>query len=116
MKRVALGVAVLALAVLGLMTVSATAEEEAAETQMFTDQKCNMCHGVSTVGIEAKTKSEKMKGPDLVNLAGEWDGEKMIAYMTEEVEKDGKKHKQFKGTDEELQALVDWLLEQKAEG
>ena len=34
----------------------------------------------------------------------------------EEVEQEGKAHKKkFKGSDEELQVLVDWLLEQKAE-
>ena len=36
--------------------------------------------------------------------------------MKREIDKDGKEHKkEFKGSDEELQALVDWLLEQKAE-
>ena len=105
------------LLVLGLiaMTAGAGAEEALpAGQQAFQDVKCNMCHGVSTVGIESKTKSEKMMGPDLVNLGKEWDAEKLTAYMNREIDKDGKEHKkEFKGTDEELQALVDWLLEQR---
>ena len=35
---------------------------------IFLAQKCNTCHSVSTEGIAATTKSEKMKGPDLINL------------------------------------------------
>lgn len=81
----------------------------------FLELKCNMCHAVSSVGIEAKTKSEKMFGGDLVGLGRVWDAKALAAYINQESEKDGKKHKKgFKGSDEELQALVDWLLEQKA--
>ena len=119
MKRVAFGFAVLGLAALALVAVSAAAEEEAMAPghEAFASLKCNMCHAVSSAGIEAKTKSEKMFGGDLVNLAGEWDAEKMRAYINREIEVDGKEHKkEFKGSDEELQAIVDWLLEQKAEG
>ena len=40
-----------------------------------------------------------------------------MQYVKKEVDKEGKSHtKPFKGNDEELQVLVDWLLEQKAEG
>ena len=119
MRRVAFGIAVLGLATLALVAVSAGAQEGemAAGHEAFTGLKCNMCHSVSTAGIEAKTKSEKMFGGDLVNLGEEWDAEKMRGYLNQETELDGEKHKkEFKGTDEELQALVDWLLEQKAEG
>ena len=40
---------------------------------VFEAQKCNLCHAVSSAGIEAKTKSEKLKGPDLVNLAKDFE-------------------------------------------
>jgi cytochrome c553 len=120
MRRLGSAVAALGIVVLALMAVSATAEEEAAQPaghEAFQNLKCNMCHAVSTVGIEAKTKSEKMQGPDLVGLGEKWDAKALAAYMNKDIDKDGKQHKkEFKGTDEELQALVDWLLEQKAEG
>lgn len=101
----------------GLIGLTAATAEEPMPVgqQAFLDVKCNMCHAVSTVGIESRTKSEKMKGPDLVNLAKTWDAKKLTAFMKQETEVEGEKHKEFKGTDEELQALVDWLLEQKAE-
>ena len=120
MKRLGWGVAALSLAVLSLIFVSASSGEEvAAGQQVYLDQKCNMCHAVSTVGIEAKTTSEKMKGPDLVGLAKHEtlaDAATLAKYIKQEAKLDGEEHKKgFKGTDEELQALVDWLLEQKAE-
>ena len=77
---------------------------------LFTDtHKCNMCHAVPAAGIEAKTKSEKMKGGD---LGGKIEAEfaEIAAYVRKEGELDGKTHKKpFKGTDEELKAIIDWL-------
>jgi cytochrome c5 len=81
---------------------------------VFLAQKCEMCHGVSTAGIEAKTKSAAMAGPDLVDLAPERDAAWISQYLKKEVQLEGKDHKKaFSGTDEELKALVDWLLAQK---
>lgn len=76
----------------------------------FETLKCNMCHSVSTAGVEAK--SEKMFKGDLVDL--DYEAEWLAQYIQQEIEVDGEPHKkEFKGTDEELQAIVDWLLEQK---
>jgi cytochrome c551/c552 len=81
---------------------------------IFVNKKCNLCHSVSTQGIEAKTTSEKLKGPDLVNLANKHKPKWIGRYLKKKVKMNGKFHKRsFKGTDEELQTLVDWLLEQK---
>jgi cytochrome c5 len=107
--------------VLTVVAVLAAAGDvkQAKGQQVFVDMKCGMCHGVSTAGIESKTKSEKMYGGDLakLKLGDGWDNEEAVMkYIKQESELDGEKHKKgFKGTDEELQALVDWLLEQKAE-
>lgn len=84
------------------------------EKTIFVNQKCNLCHSLSTQGIEAKTMSERLKGPDLVNLASKHKSKWISRYLKKKVKMNGKLHKtSFKGTDEELQALVDWLLEQK---
>jgi len=106
--------AVLVAAVLtvGLLAPSTAAGEDPAldGKALFTEtHKCNMCHAVPAVGIEAKTTSEKMKGAD---LGGKIEAEfaEIAAYVRKEGELDGKTHKRpFKGTDEELQAIVDWL-------
>jgi len=99
----------------GLASVPAGAADDAGQTA-FLAAKCEMCHAVSTAGIEARTKSESMLGPDLVNLAESRDAKWLVEYLKRETDLDGKEHKkEFKGSDEELQTIVDWLLEQKAE-
>ena len=77
------GILVLAATAVALITVAsltpgvtpAFAEDADAGQEIFLAQKCNTCHGVEAVGIEAKVKSEKMMGPDLTNVATERDAE-----------------------------------------
>jgi len=84
--------------------------------QIFEEWKCALCHSVSTVDIKAKITSGESAGPDLVDLADSYETDWIIKFVRGEVTKEGHTHKKpFKGSDEELQAIVDWLLEQKAE-
>jgi cytochrome c5 len=79
---------------------------------IFMAQKCNMCHSVSTAGIEATTKSATMKGPDLVNI--KIDAAAITKFLHKETEMNGKKHpKDVKLADADMKALVDWVLAQK---
>src|SRR4029453_3037936 len=79
---------------------------------IFLAQKCNMCHSVPPAGIEKTTKSEKMAGPDLVNV--KTDAATMSKYLPKQADLNGKKHvKAFPGSDEELGALVAWIQAQK---
>lgn len=120
MKQLAsFSIAAAALAVLVLLFTAPVITVAAAQTspdmpqgqELFLAQKCNLCHSVPTVGIESKTSSDKMKGPDLVDI--DLDAPTVKAFITQKSELDGKKHKKAaKGTDEELDALVDWLLSQ----
>lgn len=77
---------------------------------LFVENKCNTCHSVDSQSIE-KT-SEKMKGPDLSNAASllesaEW----AKSFIKREAKKDGKSHvRPFRGSDEDLEAIVDWLM------
>ncbi|MGE0640667.1 MAG: cytochrome c [Thermoanaerobaculia bacterium] len=81
--------------------------------EVFLAQKCNTCHSISTQGIEATTKSEKMKGPDLVDVVQAHEKSWIADFLHKKVDLEGKKHaKEFKGTDEELNALIDWLWAQ----
>ena len=79
---------------------------------LFLAQKCNMCHSVPSAQIEKTTKSASMAGPDLL---GDMDKDKLVKFMKKEVpDAAGKTHsKEWKGTEEELNALADWLLENK---
>lgn len=84
--------------------------------KIFMAEKCNLCHSVSSAGIEATTKSEKVRGPDLTGVAERHDSDFLVSYLRQDVELKGEKHKKgFTGSDEEIGALVSWLLDQKAE-
>jgi mono/diheme cytochrome c family protein len=82
--------------------------------QIFLAQKCNLCHSVSSAGIERTVKSEKVAGPDLTNLAAKEDAGQLTRFLRKEGELNGKKHgKGFTGSDEELGAVISWLQQQK---
>lgn len=102
--RISLAVA-LALAP-GMVSIGNAADGKA----LFLDKKCNLCHTIDSQGI-VKT-SEKMKAPDLSNASGlvesaDW----LKSFLKKEVKKDDKGHqREFKGTDGELDAVVQWLM------
>ena len=80
--------------------------------QIFRDQKCDTCHSVPTASITATTTSEKMKGPDLVNVKE--DAKTLTAFLTRTADLKGKKHpKEVKLSDADLSALINWILAQK---
>lgn len=107
--RLTLTIALAAVTAL-LITPAGVAAADLDGEVLFTEtHKCNMCHAVPAAEIEAKTTSEKMKGPELGGKV-EAEFEAFAAYLRKEGDLDGKQHKkEFKGTDEELQAIVDWL-------
>ena len=81
--------------------------------QIFLAQKCNLCHSIPPAGITATTKSEKMKGPDLV-AESKRDAKLLNGFLRKTSDIGGKKHaKQFTGSDEELGALIAWLQKQE---
>jgi mono/diheme cytochrome c family protein len=82
--------------------------------QIFLAQKCNLCHSVSSAGIQATVKSEKMKGPDLTGVTPKMDARVLNDYLRKKAEIKGKKHgKEFTGSDEEIGALIAWLQKQE---
>jgi mono/diheme cytochrome c family protein len=108
-SRYALTLWSLALAGLLLLALPATAEDVPAGQQTFVDAKCATCHSVAAVGIEAKVKSEKMRGTDLSGYTAE-DPAAVMAFLRKEAQMDGEDHKkEIKASDEELQAIFDWL-------
>ena len=100
----------LTLTVLFALFVSAPAALAEDGQEVYMAERCNMCHAVAAVGIEAKTSSEKMLGPDLSGYQSPVDFETLAAYMRKEAELEGGKHKgNFKGSDEDLRTMMDWL-------
>ncbi len=82
--------------------------------QLFLSQKCSVCHTVSSAGIQATTKSAKMKGPDLTGVAPKLDARLLNDYLRKKAEINGKKHgKEFTGSYEEIGALIAWLQKQE---
>jgi cytochrome c2 len=76
---------------------------------IFTAQKCEVCHAVSSADIKA---TGKIKAPDLSAVAVQ-DATLLGKYLRKQGQIKGKNHvKPFTGTDEELGALIAWLQKQ----
>lgn len=74
--------------------------------KVFVDSKCSMCHTVKSAGIESK-KSDAI---DLSTVGKDRTVEFLTKYLKKEVKLNDKDHKSsFKGTDDELTKLVEWL-------
>ena len=83
---------------------------------LFVSSGCNKCHSVSTQGIEATAKSEKMRGPDLAKAGGKHEAAWIVGLVTKQELLDGKKHKgKFKGSDADLQVIATWVASLKEE-
>lgn len=86
--------------------------DDPAGKKIFVDNKCNMCHIIKSAGIESK----KSDATDLSNVGAEMKKDDMIKYLKKEMKLNDKVHKTaFKGTDEELTKLVEWLSTLKTE-
>ena len=80
--------------------------------QIFSDSKCTKCHSIKSLEM-VSTKDDPV---DLSNVGATQDAEFLKKYLVKEETMNDKKHKtKFKGSDEELDALVNWLLTLKTE-
>lgn len=74
--------------------------------KVFVDNKCNMCHTVTVAGIESK----KSDAVDLSTVGKDRTVEFLTKYLKKEAKLNDKDHKaSFKGTEEDLTKLVEWL-------
>jgi cytochrome c5 len=106
-----LAIAVVVLALLPLALTPAQAEDPPGKA-VFVAQKCDMCHGIESLGIAPK--SEKMKAADLSAVGSRMDQAAIASYLAGEAARDGANHKKpWKGTDEELKQLATWLASLK---
>lgn len=82
---------------------------------IFLAQKCNLCHAISAAGIDSIVKAPAMRGPDLGGVVAGKGADWATKFLKHQVNLDGKPHKkEWTASDEDLQALVAWLGEQKA--
>jgi hypothetical protein len=71
-----------------------------------------MCHTVTTEGVESK----KSDAVDLSTVGKDKTEEFLLKYLKKETKLNDKDHKSsFKGSEEDLKILVDWLLTLKGE-
>ncbi len=114
--------AILAAAALALAAVPVNASAAADGKEIFLSSKCTKCHSIKALGIERqKSEDEDMEDPnakqppDLSKVGTKHDSEWLHGWLTKEITNDqGKKHKmRFRGDEEELDALVNFLLSLK---
>jgi hypothetical protein len=80
--------------------------------KIFVDSKCTNCHTVTSMEITSK----KDDATDLSNAGSLGDASLIKSYLLKESKINDQEHKlKFKGTEEELNALVNWLLTLKTE-
>ena len=100
-----------AMTFVGLSFLQIAKSEDATKTgkTIFEEAKCSNCHGVTSQGIEAKKKSDKI--PDLSKLTEGHDADFFMKFLKKEETLNSKKHAvAFKGSDEDLKTMVDWLV------
>jgi cytochrome c553 len=109
-----------------ILTGSSKAQEEATDGKgIFVANKCTACHAVKAAEIEmkkAESEGEESKGgesedqaPDLSSVGNDHTAEWLMAYLTKKEAINGKKHmKKFKGNEDDLKVLAEWLASQKA--
>ncbi len=105
-----------------LLTAAPAAAEEGRDK--FLQQRCNLCHGIATDGVEKLGSSpavaddpfgeeDASNGPPDLSLVGDrHQSEWIVAFLRKEVDLDGRKHPMgFTGTEAELDSIVAYLSE-----
>lgn len=106
-----LGLVVTIVALYGFAFTLGSSDENDGK-KIFLANKCNMCHTITSQGIESK----KSDAVDLSNVGNDKTVEFLNKYLKKEAKLNDKDHKSsFKGTDQELKVLVDWLLTLKTD-
>jgi cytochrome c5 len=98
-----------ALGFLGISLVQFSYSQDKTGKTIFEESKCTACHSITSQGIEAKKKSDKT--PDLSKLTEGHDADFFMKFLKKEETMNNKKHAiAFKGSDEDLKMMIDWLV------
>lgn len=102
---------------------SSQAQEQTTDGKgIFVANKCTACHAIKAAGLEMKKEAtegeegeSEDQAPDLSSVGNEHNAEWLMAYLTKKEAINGKKHmKKFKGSEDDLKLLAEWLAAQKA--
>lgn len=79
--------------------------------RLFTSvHSCDECHGAQSAGVKIRTNKRNNMASDLSGYKMDESFSEVAAYVRKACEFDGRIDKKpFKGTDEELQSIIDWL-------
>jgi len=85
----------------------ASVGEEPAGKKVFLDSKCNTCHAIQVAKIETKSKKP---APDLSAVGSKHKADFIKKYITKQEKVNDKAHPtQFKGSDDDLKKVAEWL-------
>jgi len=99
---------VLGMFLLIFLAAAAHAQNEPAGQKLFMDNKCNMCHSVTSAKIDKKMATSK--GADLSNVGATHDAAWLTKWLNKEVDLEGKKHSATaKLSEADMKTLTDWL-------
>ncbi len=88
------------------------ADEDPAGKKVFIEKKCMTCHSVDSQGLTLEAKKANI--PDLSFAGDHNDSAFIVEYLKKNEKINDKAHPMaFKGTDEELKSLADWLASLK---
>jgi len=77
--------------------------------KIFIENKCATCHSVEAAGIILKKKKKTV--PDLSDVGSKLEPAFIMKFITKQETLNDAKHMYgFKGSDEDLKTLVDWLV------
>lgn len=84
-------------------------DEDSAGKKLFIENKCATCHSVEAADIILKKKKKTV--PDLSDVGSKLEPTFIMKFITKEETLNDAKHMYgFKGSDEDLKTLVDWLV------
>jgi hypothetical protein len=83
--------------------------------EIFIENKCGTCHSVEAADITLKKKKKNI--PDLSDVGTKLDPSFIKKWVLKEESINGVKHMySYKGSDEDLDILVDWLMSLSKQG
>lgn len=96
---------------LSMASVQLTFSQDGAKTgkTIFEEAKCSKCHSVEKKGVVLEKKNDKY--PDLSTITEGHDAAFWTKFLKKEETLNGKKHAiAFKGGDDDLSVLIQWLM------
>ncbi len=99
---------IIILTLFGFSFLNISSNTEPEGQKIFTDSKCNTCHSIKSLNIEAKLKKKDIV--DLSVIGKSVNADLLNKYLMKKEKINDKQHPAlFKGTEKELEVLSKWL-------